>query len=79
MRPVDWEELKAICEKEGCRFDRIKGDHYIMVRDGMYRPVVFPMKRGLKEDIVLGVARTIGITAKQMRAYLDGKVKEAGE
>lgn len=76
MRPVDWEELRDVCEKCGCRFDRIKGDHYIMVRDGMFLPIVIPMKKDLKEDIVLSCARTLGITSKQLRALLDGKRKE---
>lgn len=75
MRPVDWKELKKICEANRCRHDRTKGDHYVMVRDGMARPIVIPMKKGLKEDIVLGIAKTLGITNTDMRSMLDGKAK----
>lgn len=66
MRPVDWNELVKLCEAEGCRFDRQRGDHYVMVKPGLNRPVVFPKKRGLREDIVLGVGRTLGLTKRQI-------------
>ena len=51
MRPIDWIELKAICEFHGCVYSRTKGDHYIMVKPGMARPVVFPMKRILGKTL----------------------------
>lgn len=44
-----------------------------MVRPGMARPVVFPKKKDLKEDIVLSVGRTMGLTSKQMRERVEGK------
>ena len=66
MRPVDWQELVKLCEAEGCVYDRQRGDHYIMTRPGSHRPVVIPRKRGLKEDIVLSVGRTLGLTRKQI-------------
>jgi predicted RNA binding protein YcfA (HicA-like mRNA interferase family) len=71
MRPVDWKELRAVCESEGCVFDRQKGDHYIMTKAGLARPVVIPRKKGLKEDIVLSVARTLGLTREALLARLD--------
>ena len=73
MRPIDWAELKALCEFHGCVHSRTKGDHYIMVKPGMARPVVFPMKKDLREDIVLGVGRTLGISRKQIEQFLKGK------
>ncbi|MCC6368498.1 MAG: type II toxin-antitoxin system HicA family toxin [Bryobacterales bacterium] len=59
MRPVDWKELRDICTIVGCEYDRTRGDHYVMTRQGMARPVVIPMKKDLKEDIVLGIAKTL--------------------
>lgn len=41
-----------------------------MVRDGMARPIVIPKKKGLKEDIVLGLARTLGLNRKQLEQLL---------
>jgi predicted RNA binding protein YcfA (HicA-like mRNA interferase family) len=77
MRPVDWKELKALCEKLGCSHERNKGDHCIMTKEGLARPAVFPMKKDLKEDIVLGVGRTLGINRKQIEEHLNQKKKSA--
>jgi predicted RNA binding protein YcfA (HicA-like mRNA interferase family) len=73
VRPVSWQELVALCESEGCIYDREKGDHYIMTRSGLRRPVVIPKKRDLKEDIVLSVGRTIGLSRKDIEARLNPK------
>ena len=73
MRPVNWNDLVKLCVNQKCRYDRTRGDHYVMVRDGMARPIVIPKKKDLKEDIVLGIGRTLGLTRKQMLALLDGK------
>ncbi len=59
MRAVSWRELVKVCEGEGCQFDRQKGDHYIMTKPGLDRPIVIPRKRNLKEDIVLSIAKTL--------------------
>ena len=37
-----------------------------MTKPGLARPVVIPKKRHLKEDIVLGVGKTLGLNRKQM-------------
>jgi predicted RNA binding protein YcfA (HicA-like mRNA interferase family) len=66
VRAVKWRELVKVCEGEGCQFDRQRGDHYIMTKPGLSRPVVIPRKRDLKEDIVLSIAKTLGLTRKQI-------------
>jgi predicted RNA binding protein YcfA (HicA-like mRNA interferase family) len=66
VRPVKWTELRDLCDAEGCSFDRQRGDHYIMTKKGIARPVVIPMKRDLKEDIVLGVGRTLGLSRQDI-------------
>ena len=66
MRGVKWKELVKVCEGEGCEFDRQKGDHYIMTKPGLSRPVVIPRKNNLTEDIVLSVGRTLGLNRKQL-------------
>ena len=66
MRAVKWKELVKLCEGEGCAFDRQKGDHYIMTKPGLAQPVVIPRKNNLKEDIVLGIGRTLGLNRKQI-------------
>ena len=71
MRPVDWKELKSLCEAHGFSHDRTKGDHCVMTKEGQARPAVFPMKKDLKHDIVLGVGRTLGIGRKEIEAHLN--------
>ncbi len=66
MRAVKWRELVKVCEGEGCQFDRQRGDHYIMTKPGLSRPIVIPRKRELKEDIILSIAKTLGLTRKQI-------------
>ena len=70
MRPVKWTELKKICAKDGWEFDRYRGSHYIMTKPGAARSVVIPMRNGLKEDIVLGLAQTLGISSAEMKNRL---------
>ena len=43
----------------------------MMTRAGMSRPLVFPMKRDLKEDIVFNVLRTMGCSRKDLESYLN--------
>ena len=63
--------LPAICQAQGCQYHRTKGDHYIMTKPGMPRPVVIPKKKALTEDIVLSVGRTIGLTRKDIEMLLN--------
>ena len=70
MRPFKWKELVGLCEKEGLVKDRQRGSHYIMIKPGMSRPVVIPTRNDLKEDIVLNVAKQIGLTKKELLSRL---------
>jgi predicted RNA binding protein YcfA (HicA-like mRNA interferase family) len=70
MRPFKWKELRILAEAKGFKFDRHRGDHYIMARAGAARPVVIPMKNNLKEDIVKSVARTIGMSQAELTKYV---------
>jgi len=79
VRPVAWRELVKLCESEGCRFDRQKGDHYIMVRDGLARPIVIPRKKDLREDIIFAIGRTLGMNRKQLLDRLERKARNTGE
>jgi predicted RNA binding protein YcfA (HicA-like mRNA interferase family) len=83
VRPLDWYTLVKFCESKGCRLDREKGDHYIMVKPGLARPIVIPKKRDLGEDIVLSVIRTLGLNRKALEEYFDkakkNRTKPIGE
>ena len=75
MRPVDWKKLVSLCEGEGCVFDRERGDHYIMTKPGLARPIVIPKKKDLAEDITLSIGRTLGLSKKQLERKLTRKRK----
>lgn len=77
MSPIDWKKLVKLCEGEGCLLDREKGDHYIMTRPGLARPVVIPKKDDLSEDIVLSVGRTLGLNRKALEQKLNPKRRKS--
>ena len=77
MRPINWDELESVCKWQGWSYSRMKGDHYIMTKPGMVRPVVFPKKKALGEDIVLNICRTIGIKKKDLEEFLNPISKSA--
>lgn len=79
MRAVKWKALVKVCEGEGCQFDRQRGDHYIMTKPGLNRPVVIPRKNNLKEVVVLGVGKTLGLNRKQILERLDLSKSKAEE
>ena len=62
---VSWQELRAVCLYLGCSDSRTKGDHHIMTRPGLARPVVIKMDRQLGEDIIRSNMQTLGLTKKQ--------------
>jgi predicted RNA binding protein YcfA (HicA-like mRNA interferase family) len=66
-----WQELEKVCVLLGCQRSRIKGDHLVMSRPGMARPVVIKMDRNLGEDILRSNLRTLGIDRKQFERLLN--------
>jgi predicted RNA binding protein YcfA (HicA-like mRNA interferase family) len=65
-----WQELEKICLLLGWQRARIKGDHLVMTRAGMARPVVIKMDRDLGEDIVRTNMQTLGIPRRQFEQLL---------
>lgn len=77
MRPFRWTELRNLGEYRGFEYNRHRGSHYVMTKNGVPRPVVIPMRKQLKEDIVLSVARTMGYTRKDLEEYIQtGKMPD---
>ncbi len=71
MRRVAWQELRDVCKLLGCVEDRTKGDHLIMTKPGMARPVVIVMAKELGEDIVRTNMHTLEISRKEFEQYLN--------
>lgn len=65
MRRVSWQELRDVCKLAGCVEVRTRGDHLIMTKPGMARPVVIKMDRNLGDDIIFSNLRTIGLSRKE--------------
>ena len=71
MRPIDWKEFRDVCLRLGWMHDRTRSDHYIMTKPDAIRPVTIPMKRDLKEDIILSNLRTMGINRRVFKGLLN--------
>jgi predicted RNA binding protein YcfA (HicA-like mRNA interferase family) len=71
VKRVTWQELRDICRLLGCVESRIKGDHLIMRRAGMARPVVIKMDRDLGEDIIRSNMKTLGIDRAEFERQID--------
>jgi predicted RNA binding protein YcfA (HicA-like mRNA interferase family) len=67
---VTWQELRDVCRLLGCVQARIKGDHLIMTRPGLARPIVIKMDRDVGEDIVRSNMRTLGIDRAELERQL---------
>lgn len=77
-----WQELRDVCILAGCGNPRTKGDHLILTREGMARPVVIKMDSDLGDDIIHSNKRTLGLTTTQFKDLLDqvrGKKAGPGE
>jgi hypothetical protein len=67
---VTWQELRDVCRLLGCVQARIKGDHLIMTRPGLPRPIVIKMDRNISEDVVRSNMRTLGIDRAELERQL---------
>ncbi len=67
---VSWKELRRICQLLGCTESRQKGDHLVMVRPGLPRPIVIKMDNKIGEDIVRSNMRTLGVNRKRLEDLL---------
>ena len=70
MKHVSWQELRDVCKLAGCVESRTKGDHLVMTRPGMARPVIIKMDKDFGEDILRSNMRTLGINRKEFERLL---------
>ena len=62
LRPPSWKTLVKIFKAEGFEVDRIAGDHVVMTKPGIARPVVFPRVKEVSVFIVKNNLRTAGMS-----------------
>jgi predicted RNA binding protein YcfA (HicA-like mRNA interferase family) len=65
LRPVPYETLAAIFEKDGFDFDHQRGDHLIYTKPGVKRPLVIPAYREVPVFIVKNLLRTSGMSRER--------------
>lgn len=70
MKRISWQELRDVCKLAGCVESRVKGDHLVMTKPGIARPVIIKMDRDLGEDIVRSNIRTLGLSRHEFEKLL---------
>lgn len=71
MKRVAWEELRDVCRLLGWVHSRTKGDHYVMTKPGMARPIVIKMAKDLGEDTIRTNMHTLGVDRKEFETHLN--------
>ena len=71
LRPCRWEQLAKVFEKDGFVRSRTEGDHLVMTKTGVLRPVVIPMVREVAVFIIRNNMRTAGMTRARYFEILD--------
>jgi predicted RNA binding protein YcfA (HicA-like mRNA interferase family) len=71
IRPVHFQRLVRVFERDGFRFDRQEGDHLIYVKAGLRRPLVIPMYRAVPVFVVKNLLRTSGMARERYFELLD--------
>ncbi len=72
LRPVHYQRLVRLFEREGFRHDRTEGDHLIYVKAGVRRPLVIPMYREVPVFIIKNLLRTSGMSREKFLELLQG-------
>lgn len=70
MKHVSWQELRDVCKLAGCVEVRTKGDHLVMTKPGLLRPVIIKMDKDLGEDLIRSNMRTLGLDRKEFERLL---------
>lgn len=70
MRRVSWQELREVCRLLGCEDSRQRGDHLVMTRPGLARPVVIKKDPDLGEPLIRTNMQTLGINRQRFEQLL---------
>ena len=62
LHPIHYKTLIAIFEHEGFAFDRQHGDHLILTKAGVSRPLVIPAYHAVPVFIIKNLLRTAGMS-----------------
>lgn len=74
LRPVKLSLWRTFLEEQGLSFKRVKGDHEIWNRSGLFRSVVFPVKRKeLDGFFIESNLKSLGISVSDFQRWLDNQ------
>jgi len=65
LTAIHWKKLKKIFEKAGFVEERTTGDHVVMSKDGVLRPIIIPKYPEVGRDIILANMRSAGMDRKE--------------
>jgi len=71
IRPVHFERLIRVFERDGFSFKRQEGDHRMYFKPGIKRPIVIPTYRLVPVFIIRNLIRTAGMTRDRYFELLD--------
>ena len=72
IRPVSFQALVKVFEKDGFRFNRQHGDHLIYTKAGVKRPLVIPMYSDVPVFVIKNLLRTAGMNRERYLDLLQG-------
>lgn len=73
MPDHDWKSAVAAFKRDGFEEVRTTGDHVVLWKEGLARPVVVPKYGSLPEFVVANNLRTAGISRKRYLELLGGR------
>ena len=65
IRPVPYQTLTRVFQRDGFAFYRQEGDHRIYVKPGVRRPLVIPTYKAVPVFIIKNLLRTSGMSRER--------------
>ncbi len=69
--PISYKQLIKIFVKENFIYQRTKGDHMILTKTGVSRPLVVPKYREIPVFVIKNLLRTAGINRERYFELID--------
>lgn len=73
LLPLSWQEIDRALEHFGARYQRTKGDHRIHRKDGLRRPLPYPMDDCVADFVVRNLMRELGVSPDEFVAAAKGR------
>ena len=71
LTPVSWKTLVRVFEKTGFVVQRTTGDHVVLNKPGVLRPIIIPKYDEVGLDIIKSNMRSAGMSRKEYFRLLD--------